>query len=74
MEYGEWSDGVPVTVKVKTPDAPGVQKVQVKKNDVRKSLNSRQRYRTVTMLLLPEVKRKRTIGLYKGKEWVFRKQ
>ena len=22
MEYGEWSDGVPVTVKAKTPDAP----------------------------------------------------
>ena len=41
MEYGEWSDGVPVTVKVKTPDAPVVQKVQVKKNDVRIVLNSK---------------------------------
>lgn len=39
MEYGEWSDGV--TVKVKTPDAPVVQKVQVKKNDVRIVLNSK---------------------------------
>ena len=37
MEYGEWSDGV----KVKTPDAPVVQKVQVKKNDVRIVLNSK---------------------------------
>ena len=41
MEYGEWSDGVPVTVKAKTPDAPVVQKVQVKKNDVRIVLNSK---------------------------------
>lgn len=39
MEYGEWSDGV--TVKAKTPDAPVVQKVQVKKNDVRIVLNSK---------------------------------
>ena len=37
----EWSDGVPVTVKAKTPDAPVVQKVQVKKNDVRIVLNSK---------------------------------
>lgn len=56
MEYGEWSDGVPVTVKVKTPDAPVVQKVQVKKNDVRIVLNSKGEEPTVTMLLLPEVR------------------
>lgn len=39
-KYGEWSEGFLLKVNIKTPNAPVVQKLQVKKNDVKIILGS----------------------------------
>lgn len=55
-KYGEWSEGFLLKVNIKTPNAPVVQKLQVKKMTLKLSLAVIQKNWMVMMLLLPEVK------------------